>query len=269
MQPGGRRPPRFATATSTAARVGASALGIALLTTGAVAVFVTTNSVGSSALIASGTVVIALALFANQLESLEGGGFKIQLGAVASKLEKARLADAAGDTEEAAKLRAEAQLLVAAMEPIAAKYEQIRQSSPYGRERTEKMAELVQQARQMAKLGFVSPEAIEQLFNSGQDGNRIMALGLMRVEPKFANENIVVEVIRQPRSSFEQYQALRVSQDLVRGKPSPGELKAVREAIAVAEANGSLRTGSDHSRSNIADQILKAMQANQQEDETE
>jgi hypothetical protein len=183
MQPGGRRSPRFATATSTAARVGAFVLGIALLTTGAVAVFVTTNSVGSSTLIAAGTVIIALALFANQLESLEGGGFKIQLRAVASKLEEARLADAVGDTEEAAKLRDEAQLLIAAMEPIATKYEEIRQSSPYGRERTEKMVELVRQARQMAKLGFVSPEAIEQLFNSGQDGNRIMALGLMRGDP--------------------------------------------------------------------------------------
>ena len=96
-----------------------------------------------------------------------------------------------------------------------------------------------------------------------------MAFGLMRGEPRFANANITAKVIRQPRSNFEQYEALRVSQDLVRGNPSPGGLKAVREAIAVAEANGSLRTGSDHSRSNIADQILKEIQSGQREGETE
>jgi hypothetical protein len=269
MDPEGRRPTRFLTTPSTIARIGASALGISLLVTGAVAVFATTNSVGSSALIVAGTVVIVLALFANQLESVEGGGFKIQLHAVASKLEEARLADAAGDTEEAGKLRAEAQLLFAALEPIAAQYEEIRQGSPYGRERTQKMAELVRQARQMATLGFVSTEAIEQLFNSGQDGNRIMALGLMRGAPKFADANIAAKVIRQPRSSFEQYQALRVTQELVRGSVSPDDLKAISEAIAVAEANGSLREKSDSSRSNIADQILKAMPTDQRRDEAE
>jgi len=268
MQSEGRRPTRSVVATSTAVRIGASVLGISLLATGAVAVFVTTNSVGSSALIAAGTVVIVLALFANQLESIEGGGVKIQLGAVASKLEEARLADAAGDTEEAAKLRAEAQLLFSAIEPIAAKYEEIRESSPYGRERTEKMSDLVQQARQMAKLGFVNTEAIEQLFNSDQDGNRIMALGLMRGEPKYANTNIVVKVIRRPRSSFEQYQALRACQDLVGGNVSSGELKAIRDAIAVADANGSLHKA-DRSRWDIADQILKAMLAGQLGDEKE
>ncbi|HET9254693.1 MAG TPA: hypothetical protein VFO16_05770 [Pseudonocardiaceae bacterium] len=239
-----------------------SVLGISLLATGAVAVFVTTNSVGASALIAAGTVVIALALFANQLESVEGGGVKLQLRAVESKLEEARLADAAGDIENAARLRTEAQLLFSAIEPIASKYEEIRESSPYSRERTEKMSDLVRQARQMANLGFVSPEAIEQLFDSDQDGNRIVALGLMRGEPRYANANIAVKAIRRPRSGFEQYQALRICQDLVAGNAGPGELKAIREAIAVAGANGSLDT-----RRDLADEILAAMVADQRGDQ--
>lgn len=269
MQLGGRRASHFPTGTSTAARVAAAVLGVALLVTGAVAVFVTANSVGSAALIAAGTVVVALALLADQLESLEGGGLKIQLGAVASKLEQARLADAAGDPAEAAELRAEAQLLFAAMEPIAAEYEQVRESSPYGRERTEKMSELVYQAQQMAKLGFVSPEAIEQLFHSGQDGNRIMALGLMSGEPRFADTRIIVKVIRQPRSSFEQFHALRVCRDLVDGgHVSSGETAAIREAIAVAEANGSIGTPADRSRVKLADHILQAMPAGRSENET-
>jgi hypothetical protein len=264
MKFGGRGPSHFAAGMSTVARIAASALGISLLTAGAVAVFVTSNSVGSAALIAAGTVIVALSLLANQLESLEGGGFKIQLKAVASKLEEARLADAAGDPAEAAELRAEAQLLLAAMGPIAAEYEQVRASSPHGRERTEKMGELVQQAQQMAKLGFVDPKAIEQLFDSGQDGNRIMALGLMRGEPRLASTNIVVKAIRQPRSSFEQWQALRVSRDMVKkGDVPPGDLDAIRDAIAVAEANGSLGNASDTSRVRLAGQILQEMGADQ------
>ena len=88
----------------------------------------------------------------------------------------------------------------------------------------------------------------------------------MRGEPKYANANIVVKVIRRPRSGFEQYEALRVCQDLIGGDVSSGELKAIRDAIAVADANASLRNDADRSRWDIADQILKAVPAGQRGD---
>jgi hypothetical protein len=233
---------------------------MALLGTGAVAVFRTTNSIGSATLVAAGTVIAALALFGDQLESLEGGGVKIRLRAVASKLEQARLADAAGDAQGAAELRAQAQLLMAAIEPIAGQYEKVRETTPAGRERTSRMGGLVDQAQQMAKLGFVNEDAIEQLFGSGQDGNRIMALGLMLGDPTIASADILTKVIRQPRSNFEQWHALRVSLDLVTaGHPTTETVTEIREAVEVARANGSLGSMTDPSRARLADKILSAM----------
>jgi hypothetical protein len=96
-----------------------------------------------------------------------------------------------------------------------------------------------------------------------------MALGLMRGEPKLANTRILVEVIRQPRSSFEQWQALRVCQDLIKqGNARSSEMKEIREAIAATKANGSLDSASDRSRSELAHQILKAMSAEQRQGDT-
>ncbi|HEY3751531.1 MAG TPA: hypothetical protein VGL80_20310 [Pseudonocardiaceae bacterium] len=245
-------------AVTTLARLGVALVGSALLGAGAVAVFVTTNSAGSSALVAAGTVLIVVALFANQLESVEGGGFKLQLSAVATKLREADQADASGDKDGAEVLRREAQSLLVAMAPIATKYEAVRESSPHGRARTNAMGELVEQAKKMAKLGFIGPESVGELFRSGQDGNRIIALGLMRGDPRLVSIPIVTEAIRRPRSNYEQWQALRVCRDLVRQGDHQADYEAIRQAIATARANGSIGSGTD--RLELVRRITEAME---------
>jgi hypothetical protein len=243
------------------ARLGVALVGVVLLTAGTLAVFVTTNSAGASTLVAAGTVMIAVALFANQLESVEGGGFKLQLGAVAAKLREADQADASGDAEGAERLRHEAQLLLVATEPIASRYEAIRESTSHGRARTQAMGELVDQAKKMAEFGFVNTEAVEELFRSGQDGNRITALGLMLANPDLASVPILTEVIRRPRSSFEQWHALRICLDLVRQGGRPAQHEEIRQAISVARANGSIGSGRDQSRIRLARRIADAMES--------
>jgi hypothetical protein len=251
----------LAGAAPTLTRLGVALIGVALLVAGAVAVFVTTNSAGASALVAAGTVMIALALFANQLESIEGGGFKLQLGAVAAKLREADQADASGDAESAERLRREAQLLLVAMEPIATRYEALRESSPHGRARTRAMGELVEQAKKLAEFDFVNSEAVEELFRSGQDGNRITALGLMLANPRLVSVPILTEAIRRPRSSFEQWHALRICLDLVRQGGQPAQHKEIRDAISVARANGTISGERDQSRSRLAQRIADAMES--------
>ncbi|MFF0144383.1 hypothetical protein ATK36_3442 [Amycolatopsis sulphurea] len=200
-------------------------------------------------------MLLALALFANQLESVEGGGFKLQLGAVTAKLREAEEAEASGDQAGAERLRREAQLLFAATESIASEYEAVREHNPYGQARTQAMEELVAQARKMAEFDFVSADAIEQLFRSGQDGNRITAIGLMRAKPELAKLPLLTEVIRRSRSSFEQWHALRVCLELVRRGTSAAQQEEIRAAIAAAGANGTLRGGLDGSRVRLAAMI--------------
>lgn len=241
--------------TPASARAGAGLAGVLLAAAGAVAVFVTSNGAGSAALIAAGTVLIAVALFANRVESLEGGGFKLQLNAVADKLEEARRAEAAGDVEGAEKLRQEAEVLVAAMQPMAARYEELRRGRPSSWERTNQMSQLIEQARGMAALGFASADAVRELFRSGGDGSRIMALGLMQGNLDAADLQCALEVVRLPRSAFEQWQALALTRELVRRGVQPEDRAAIREAIGVAQANGSLADATDTSRQRIASEI--------------
>jgi hypothetical protein len=230
-----------------------------LLTAGTVAVFVTTNSAGATALVAAGAVLVAVALFTNRLESVEGAGLKIHLGTVAEKLREADQADASGDSEAADRLRLEAELLLSAMEPIATRYEAVRESSPHGRDRTEAMGELVEQAIKMSQFDFISADAVGELFRSGQDGNRITALGLMRGNPRFASVPIVTEAIRRPRSSFEQWQALQICLETFSHDVQPAQYEMIREAIATARANGTLGGGGDQSRIRLAKRVMDAM----------
>ncbi len=257
--PAAMRRLRSGSGPSTLARLGIALVGVGLLAAGAVAVFVTTNSAGSSTLVAAGTVLIGVAVFANRLESIEGAGVKIQLGAVTAKLQEADQADAMGDTEAAKRLRHEAQLLLVAMKPIATQYEALRENSPHGRDRTIEMGKLVEQAKEIAQFDFVSAEAASELFRSGQDGNRITALGLMLGDSRFTSIPIVTEVIRQPRSNFEQWHALRICLDVVEQENQLAQHEAIRAAISVAEANGSLGSGHDQSRIRLAKRVLDAM----------
>lgn len=252
---------RSASAPTTLARFGVAVVGVALLAAGAVAVFVTANSAGAAALVVAGGVLVVVALFANQLESVEGGGFKLQLGAVAAKLEEAEQADASGDVEGAERLRREAQLLFGAMQPIANLYETVRESSPSGRSRTRAMGELLAQARQMAEFDFVTAEAVGELFRSGQEGNRIIALGLMRAKTELASLFIATEAICRPRSSYEQWQALQICMNLVQRGTQPDQDEAIREAITVARANGTLGNVRDQSRVHLAQRIEDVMES--------
>jgi hypothetical protein len=81
------------------------------------------------------------------------------------------------DTEEAEQLRAEAELLFAAIGSIAEQYEEVRRRNPSSRERTYMMTKLMEQARRMAKLNFVNSRAVEELFSSGHR----MAIELWRL----------------------------------------------------------------------------------------
>lgn len=242
------------------ARLGVSLVGAGLLVAGAAAVFVTTNSAGASALVAAGTVLVAVAVFTNRLESVEGAGVKVQLGAVAEKLREADQADAQGDSEQADRLRLEARLLLTAMEPLATRYEELREGSPSGRERNAALGELVEQAQKMAEFDFINASAVENLFRSGRDGNRITALGLMLGDLRLVSVPLITEVIRRPRSSFEQWHALRLSLDLARREDHHAQYEAIREAISAARASGSLGRGRDRSRIRMAERVQAAME---------
>jgi hypothetical protein len=202
-------------------------------------------------------------MFANRIQSFEGGGLKVQLGAAAaSKLKAARRAELAGQPDLATKLRDEAQLLISAAQPVASQYEDLRLQETPSWERTAKLERLVENAREMAS-SFAEPRAVEQLFDSGKEGNRIIAIAMMQANPALWSVRVAAEAIEKPKSAFEQYHALRAAQTLVAEHPDSASSIQLRDVIYRGLKGGQF--GAQKSaRCNLAVHILSMIPASEE-----
>jgi hypothetical protein len=238
--------------------------GASLLVAGAVAVFVSTNATGTAALIAAGVALIAVAAYGDRIESVEAAGMKFQLTqAAASQLAAADKAEAEGNLDQATRLRSEAARLLEAAQSAATSYEQIRATRASSWERTAQLESLVnQQARDLASA-FPTPEVVRELFASGKEGNRVLAIVMMHVAPELASSDAIAEAITAPRTAFEQYHALVAAEALANFSPSPVGLDDVRRAVEAALATGRLDAW-DSDRGQVARRVLSKLSQDQQ-----
>jgi hypothetical protein len=187
-------------------------MGVGLLAAGAVAVFATNNGTGSAALVAIGAALLIAAGMWDRLESLEFAGTKLQLRIVEQLRDSAAKAEARGDTAGAAALRAEAQALLDEARPVAASYEQLRESLAAGPERTAELERQVEKAREAARQGDHERAEVVRLFETGTDGERIYALALMLEDERLRDFAASSDAIEHSRSAFEQYYGLYLAQ---------------------------------------------------------
>ncbi|GAA3539582.1 hypothetical protein AFL01nite_26060 [Aeromicrobium flavum] len=191
-----------------AARVAGVIVGMLVLVAGGVAVFLTDNELGSTALVAAGVVIAALAVFGNRLEAVEAAGVRFELERRARSVrQQAVRARAAGKTEQAAQLEQRAEGLLAAAAMVGTRYEQLRSAEPPGWDRTARMEGLLREARDL-DTESLSAADVSRIFGSGSDGDRITALALLEAEPRLARADLLVDAIGHSRSSYEQYHAL-------------------------------------------------------------
>ena len=222
----------------------AAVLGAAAFAAGSVAVFVTNNGTGSGALVAAGLAFGALALFGDRIASIRVAGAQVDLIQEASEELQAAAdrADAAGDLDTADRLREQADELIRLARPVAERYEQLRRQ-PAGRERTAGMTALVHEARAAARSEKWVPDKVRELFQSGQAGLRLYALGLMEGNPELVDLWSVIDAIDSSRSAFEQYHALLIARNAVRSTLDPQSEGALRDAVERTLASD--RTGAD------------------------
>src|SRR4051794_25854021 len=242
---GGLQKGSWGSSPSTSVRVITGIVGVGLLVTGSIAVFTSKNTTGTAALIAAGVLVMAIAIYGDRIESFEGLGVKLQMAA-ASKLEAARKAEAAGDQEKAERLRAEAQQLLDSARSVARQYESIRATQASSWERTAQLEALVRQSHALA-AGY-SPEAVRELFRTGDEGNRIVAIGMMAARPELADPATITDAVIGSRSAFEQYHALRAARALATRQPRPPGTASMVEAIQAALTSGIIDPHSDRER---------------------
>ena len=242
-----------------------AAVGFAATTAGGVSVFVTTNGTGSAALIAMGAVCIVLAALWDRVKTVKGGGVEVELVQVAQrKLDAAKAADSRGDRSAAALLRAEADELLTLARPWAAEYEHVRGSLPSGPRRTALMEESVARARETAETRRaagepIDPRDVRAVFTSGNDGARVTALGFMQGDPDAVDLDIVLDVIGDSRSAFEQAHAFAVADEVSRRQSlEPASAKRLLDAAEAALATD--RVQRSRSRRDSAESIVRRLQ---------
>ena len=241
-----------------------AAVGVAVSVTGAVAVFESTNEAGSAALVATGVGCIALAALWNRVKSVEAGGMKVELVEVAQrKLTAAKDADLRGDRTEAARLRSEAEELLALAAPLAADYEFERGRLPPGPQRTARMEQVVDKARKEARSARdaghpLDRNEVKKLFGSGKKGDRVSALAFMQGDPDLVDARIVLGVLAAPLSPFEETQAFAVAEALSRSPLLEPEVSRRLLDAAVAALEGD-RLRSSRSRRSHAEAIRRTL----------
>jgi hypothetical protein len=236
-------------------RITGLVVGSLLVATGSVAVFVTDNSFGSAALVSAGVVFLVLALLGNYMEAFEAGGVKFSFYREAvARLEEAARAEAAGDPDHALQLRLQADQLLAAAEGVANRYDLLRSREPSGWERTSRMESLLRELRGL-DVDTATADTVTELFDSGWDGRRIAALALVQARPRLGNARVLRLAISEPRSAFEQYQALSAAQ-LAWAHLGDGDRQALVTVLDQGLASADFGpAGSDRRR--LAGQILK------------
>jgi hypothetical protein len=204
-------------------QIAAAVVGVVAFTCGVVAVFVTDNGAGSSALLAAGLVLLLIAAFGDRISKISGAGVEIEVRerAVRSAVRLERAAaelGQRGDDEGAASLRAEADALLGlagVARPTASAYERVRNTMPASDERTRELTAIFIEARLKQPEEPEDASQLRELFYRGSEGERMYALGRMLANPIARDLDVVLDGIRDSRSAFEQYYLLELAEEMV------------------------------------------------------
>ena len=231
--------------------LGVAALAVALVVAGAVAVFVVKNGTGAASLVGAGTVLLALVLLRERIDTLRWGDLELSLR------RQADVAEAVGDRELARELVVAADGLRRRAAPVADSYEAIRRSMAKSDARTAALEAQMEQARAAARTGEFDGEEIEDLFRTGTEGERIYALAVLLEHPDLASSNLVLDGVRDSRSRFEQYYSL-VLADLVEPRLAPEQKRTLQKVLRDQTDSGLVPADGDRGR--VATRILRRLE---------
>jgi hypothetical protein len=218
-----RRPARLQGPFSRPVELAVLVVGVGLVATGAVAVFTTRNDAGSAALLAVGTVLVALAIVGDRIQTIRYRELEIMLADRHAALAGRRVElafraatelDSAGKTEEATRFREEALEELQELRSIGMSYAKTRSTMPSGWDRTMRMEGDFTRARHQARMKPPSQEQLGSLLR-GDEGQRITALAAMKELPGLRDFDRVLSIIKDWRSPFEQYHALDIAKDML------------------------------------------------------
>jgi hypothetical protein len=138
---------------------------------------------------------------------------------------------------------------------LSQQYARLRASAP-GEERTRQLEKLVARAGEMARHGRYTREEVQNLWDSGHDGRRIVALGVIQARPELGTARMVAEALGDSRSAFEASQAVAALFKMCRMLDHDGR-DQIRAAATAAFEKGMI---SGTERQQLTDELLGADQ---------
>ncbi|RCV52038.1 hypothetical protein [Marinitenerispora sediminis] len=236
----------------------AGGAGGAALVTGAVAVFTSGNEAGTTALLTVGALLLLVGMFGHLVDSFEFNGTRVNLRKAAEAVASARRAELDGDRDEAARLREQAvAILEEDARAHATEYRQLRTDLPRGRERTQVLEQLMDEARRTAATLQATPEQVAAWLRGDDEGERVTALAAMRQRPDLRDPEAVLAAVADPRSAFEHYHAMKLAADMA-GDLGPDQR---RRLAATVEAQRGLRYRATSDRWRMSEQVLREVAA--------
>ena len=228
-----------------------------LLVAGATAGFVTDNGTGSAALVSIGAALLLPAGLCDRLESFEFAGAKMQMRIVERLRDRAAEAEARGDAAVAAALREEGATAARRGSPDRG-FIRTTARVPGVWPRTDgEVEQLVAKARAAARETPRDPAEVRQLFERGDEGERIYALGLMEEDERLRDFAVSLEAIEHSQSAFEQYHALYLA-ELMLPALTKDQRRKLKAMLTKRPGNAAyIRPGTD--RWSVAQQILSSL----------
>jgi hypothetical protein len=190
-----------------------AAVGAVVFGAGIAAVFVLEGNggAGAAALLTIGALTVGLAGVGALPTSLGIAGVQLSFPERVKQLADEATRRGRPDVRE--KLLESADLWTGAR-PFAEAYKTIRDRVPPGDQRTAVMQILFDLVKDGA-IGQWSPSQARELFETGDEGERLFALAMMRAFKRPADLDLALEGAAHPKSSFEQWQSLTLIADIL------------------------------------------------------
>jgi hypothetical protein len=251
--------------TAAIIRTGSGLGAVIAVVGGGVALFTTDNSAGSLLLIGVG---ILLGLFAAlgprlEIESFEVLGAKVKVREVIkSRIALAQAAEGGADDARAEAMRAQA----LALRELYDLYEYVRRTEPASDDRTTTQDRLVLRMRNASTDFRFDRAEVVSWFEEGDGPLRLIAISVMQAREDCRYFPVVLKALERPYSLNEQYQALRLGDEMSGGLDRL-ERKLFRNAILRAQQQR--RFKNDGPLMAISDRILRDLATRQRRHKTE
>jgi len=146
------------------------------------------------------------------------------------------------------------------LEKYAREYEQLRRDMSSGSARTIRMTALVSRMMALANQCQFKPEELKELFDKGNEGDRLAAIAMAAASADPRNFDVVAKGISPARSAFEQFQALRAAAEMLPGL-NPEQRSQLKQLLLYERsgAAGTRINEKDLSRWSLSGRLLTAL----------